>query len=154
MARKRKGGGNEERRIRLDDAQIMAWFVEGKIAAEIATSLGCSVYPVKQAMRRLGLRRPAKRRPGNGVGPNNTQWKGGRRIRTDGYVAVWTPDGERLEHQVVMEKMLGRSLAEGEVVHHKDGNKRNNDPGNLQLMTQSAHIQEHLPAMHNGRYGK
>lgn len=50
----------------------------------------------------------------------------------------------RHEHRVVAEEMLGRPLAKGEVVHHKDGNKRNNDPKNLEVMTQSEHARLHI----------
>lgn len=48
------------------------------------------------------------------------------------------------QHRIVMEKKLGRKLNRGEIVHHKDGNKHNNDPENLQVMTQSEHIKLHL----------
>lgn len=53
----------------------------------------------------------------------------------------------RHEHRVVMEQMLGRPLRSGEIVHHKDGNKRNNAPGNLEVMTQSEHAKLHFPEM-------
>jgi hypothetical protein len=50
----------------------------------------------------------------------------------------------RHEHRVVAEKMLGRSLRRGEIVHHIDGNKHNNNPANLRVMTQSEHIRKHF----------
>jgi hypothetical protein len=50
----------------------------------------------------------------------------------------------RHEHRVVAEQMIGRPLERGEIVHHIDGNKHNNDPSNLMVMTQDHHIREHL----------
>ena len=50
----------------------------------------------------------------------------------------------RHEHRVVAEQMLGRALMPGEIVHHIDGNKHNNHPSNLQVMTQDHHLREHL----------
>ena len=47
-------------------------------------------------------------------------------------------------HRVVMEQVLGRKLRKGEIVHHIDGDKWNNSPENLQVMTQSEHIKLHL----------
>lgn len=154
MGRRRTGGGNEERRIRFDDAQLGAWFTEGKTIAEIAAIAGCSTPPVLKALHRLGLRRPAKPRPGALSGDRNPAWSGGRRMRSDGYIEVWTPTGVRLEHQVVMEAFIGRALRPGEVVHHIDENKGNNAPKNLMLTTQAEHIRAHLPAMHAARYGR
>lgn len=53
------------------------------------------------------------------------------------------PNYERLVHVVVMEKHIGRRLMPGEIVHHIDENKQNNDLSNLQLMTNSAHVSLH-----------
>ena len=50
----------------------------------------------------------------------------------------------RHEHRVVAERMLGRPLRRGEIVHHRDGNKRNNAEENLQVMTQNVHAVLHF----------
>ena len=49
------------------------------------------------------------------------------------------------EHRIVAEKKLGRKLKQGEVVHHIDGNKRNNSPDNLMVFSsQSEHVKYHF----------
>lgn len=44
----------------------------------------------------------------------------------------------RHTHRVVAEQMLGRALRPGEVVHHIDRNKRNNNPENLMVFSSQA----------------
>jgi hypothetical protein len=60
----------------------------------------------------------------------------------------------RHEHRIVAERLLGRPLAKGEIVHHKDGNKHNNDPSNLEVMTQSEHMKLHWEEMRAARKAK
>jgi hypothetical protein len=50
----------------------------------------------------------------------------------------------RHEHRTAAEQVLGRVLVPGEVVHHIDGDKRNNHPSNLQVMSQSEHAKHHF----------
>lgn len=61
-------------------------------------------------------------------------------FNNNGYVAYYIPEhhcassvGMVYEHMIVAEKMLGRELKNGEVVHHKDRNKKNNSPDNLMV---------------------
>ena len=42
-------------------------------------------------------------------------------------------------HRRVAEKKLGGRIRSGYEVHHRDGNKRNNSPSNLSVLTRSAH---------------
>ncbi|MBS5267505.1 MAG: HNH endonuclease [Clostridiales bacterium] len=50
----------------------------------------------------------------------------------------------RHTHRVIAEQMLGRPLKKGEVVHHIDGDKRNNKPENLMVFdNQSEHAAWH-----------
>ena len=51
--------------------------------------------------------------------------------------------GKKYEHREKMEQYLGRKLEKNEVVHHKDGNRHNNDLDNLEVMSRSEHTRLH-----------
>lgn len=145
---------NADRVIALPDAEIAARYIAGETIAELALAFDVSRPTIAKSLDRGSVsRRPAKQRPGRCAGAANPSWKGGRRQRPDGYWMVWTPDGERLEHRVVAERTLGRPLVADEIVHHIDGDRGNNDPANLKVMSQSEHAAHHAPEMHSARYG-
>lgn len=47
-------------------------------------------------------------------------------------------------HRVVAEMMLGRELTADEVVHHKNGDKTDNRPENIEVMTRAEHASLHM----------
>lgn len=55
-------------------------------------------------------------------------------------------------HRAVAEQMLGRPLQKGEIVHHRDGDKWNNDPSNLEVMTQAEHARIHCHIRWHGKH--
>ena len=57
-----------------------------------------------------------------------------------GYQLLWFGAKARLVHRLVMETLLGRRLRTDEHVHHVDGDKHNNRPDNLQLLSASEHM--------------
>lgn len=70
----------------------------------------------------------------------------------EGYKQIFSPhsssarkNGYAPEHRVKAEKKLGRALGPDEIVHHIDGNKRNNRMRNLQVMTRGEHWRIHHP---------
>lgn len=80
------------------------------------------------------------------------------------YKRIYVPGkGMVLEHRHVMEQLLGRPLLQVEEVHHKDKNRSNNKPDNLELCPDSkTHKEQHsygknmlleFLIMYNNEYG-
>ena len=95
-------------------------------------------------------------------GDKNSSWKSDDRISVYGYRLVRcldhpfrNCDGFVFEHRLVAEKYLlneensviidgKRYLSPDLDVHHKDRNRLNNDPDNLEILTRSDHMKKHF----------
>lgn len=65
-------------------------------------------------------------------------------VAPNGYVQMHVPGLARYVHVHTMEQHLGRKLLPGEIVHHIDRNRSNNQLSNLQLFaSQKEHMQQH-----------
>jgi len=136
-----------------DELHDLYWN-KNKTAKEIGKLYGTSENPVYRKMKLLGI--PTRttvdalkigRQNGkyvHRVGNLAPTWKGGRTIdgsgyvlvklqHTDKYFAMCCKRGYVREHRLIIAKILGRPLEKWEQPHHRDGNKLNNDPSNLEL---------------------
>lgn len=81
---------------------------------------------------------------GNAELSRQTSRRRGDALRGTGKGDTYVKRDGRHEHRVVMEQVLGRPLLPGEIVHHKDHDKKNNSPDNLMLLgSQAAHCKGH-----------
>ena len=61
-----------------------------------------------------------------------------RLVDQNGYVQIFNGGGKRVyEHRVIMEKTLRRTLSRTEQVHHRNGEKTDNRPENLELWSRA-----------------
>lgn len=69
-------------------------------------------------------------------------------VNNRGYVEgrIWLDEHTQIrikKHRWIMEKMLGRKILPDEDVHHKDENKLNNEPSNLEVIMHADHTIHH-----------
>jgi len=115
---------------------------KGETLRSIAKSFGVTHQALSSRRARWGgkpLRKKGTARPRRTDGTFIDQW---------GYVMVKTSSlpgamAYTAQHVLVAEKTLGRPLIRGEVVHHIDGDKQNNDPDNLFVCNRSIHRAVH-----------
>lgn len=82
----------------------------------------------------------------------NLNWKGGKYISYQGYIMILKPEHHRAncngyvpKHDLVAEKMLGRSLLKEEMVHHLNEITTDNRPENLFVFpTRGEHQKFHI----------
>ena len=124
-----------------------------------AKALGCSIYDVPDRRGKHG---------NHAKGEKNGKWNGGKMLSSHGYVLVRVSKdhphaivfgdqgyyGYCYEHIFVMTEHLGRPLKDGEIVHHKDGNKENNDLSNLDLLEKSIHAKHHNKTRPRDSFGR
>lgn len=124
----------------------------GKFCSRNCSAKNASLNPSPNVVN------PLLERMASWKGENHPSWKGGTYITRNVYIKVWVADhpyslqNKVLEHRLVMEKHLGRFLLPSEVVHHKDGNKKNNKIENLELINnQSDHVITHMIEKYGGK---
>lgn len=112
----------------------------------VSSKLGIHKTSISRVLKRFEI--PIK---ANNSGSDHPHWRGGiNNNKGDGYLGIWSPGHERADngsyvyaHTLEYEKHTGKLPKKGEVLHHIDLDKRNNDFSNLFLCDNKKHIQLH-----------
>lgn len=127
-------------RLRNDSQAIVEKYVSGEYFShtDIAKHYGCSKSLVDKIALEKGF--PSYKTSSRMTMEKHPKWNGGRFLDKDGRFLVYVGAGKyQLEHRVIAERALGRKLKKGEVVHHINGDRRDNRNCNLLICTDSYH---------------
>ena len=127
-------------------------------SCSIAKEVGVKPVTICRAMERMGLKRRGPQEPrwskeakerfsASQTGEKNKVWNGGKSYVGAGYVMVRAkghPSATKLggyvqEHRLIAEKVLGRYLKPTELVHHINGNIKDNRHCNLVICQDQAY---------------
>ena len=93
------------------------------------------------------------------TGEHNSHWRGGVFTGSDGRRFIYMPshpnamNGKYVaEYRLLVEQNIGRYLNRNEVIHHLNGNPRDNRLENLAVMSQSDHAKIHNTGKRRGRW--
>jgi hypothetical protein len=64
-------------------------------------------------------------------------------ITNTGYKYIMINGSAKLEHREIMSRIIGRQLIRQETVHHKNRNRSDNRPENLELLLNKDHVRIH-----------
>jgi len=146
----------QEEELELVKQIRIMYLLEKKSFPKIGKELGMTVGKLSYLFKKYGI--PTRgykegwktRFPDGRFGAIASNWKGGRRP-IGKYLYIYKPDhphattnGCVMEHRLVMEEKLGRILKPGEIVHHINGDGRDNRPENLEVQDRSTHVHNHF----------
>jgi len=131
----------------MSQSTVRRRMIKAGIMRSIKDAIKLSVERGVFSQNRKGIKRPPisdetrKKMSDSKIALNKGR---GWRITSTGYIEITKGENKgRLEHVVKMELLIGRRLFSNECVHHKDGNRKNNEISNLELMTRSKHASHH-----------
>jgi hypothetical protein len=122
---------------------------EKKSPSKIAKILGCSETTIINWLKKFCIQ--IRNNSESKRGQNNHRWKGGETVDKSGYVLVRSvnhpqanKNGYVRRSRLFLERKLGRYLRPEEIVHHKNGDIKDDRPINLKLFScRSEHFSFH-----------
>lgn len=127
--------------IVTDNRRIRKMYEEGMNMSDIAAEMNVSITTIFRRLRSMKL--------------TESKRSAATRITSLGYEQTFCPehprancDGFVFTHILVIEKSINRYLEDGEIVHHIDCNKLNNDISNLYLTDRAEHARIHHSKKH------